>query len=367
MKDLVSQPDRPISGGAGCRAHLRALRSHEHRSARGPREERQHLLRQRASRADRRARGGRLRAGDEASGGRADPLGPGSDERHHGCGQRRARLDPDGGDRRRRAEPLLRQAPASGDQPPRRCRPVRDLPALRQAGVARRPAAPHRRGAGQGVHPRGERAPRTRSRGRADGRVLGRDRRRAVRQGAQQHPLAREAQPRRGGRRADRAEPSRRADAGAVRRRWDRRRGCGIRARGVRRAPVAARRAQPHGQGRTPRRQPARARDDGVLGYGVRQRDDPDRGLDPRPRHAVRRGGLELLVRRVHVRHPGHEAHADRHRSRRAGPELPPRDRRARGSQVRADRARPGRPPAGSVGSRSAPNSSRRSRRTARP
>ena len=139
--------------------------------------------------------------------------------------------------------------------------------------------------------------------------------------------------------------------AGALRRRRDRRRGCGIRAQGVRRAPVAARRAQPHGQGRTPRRQPSRAGDDGLLGYGVRQRDHPDRGLDPRARHAVRRGRLELVVCRVHVRHPGHEAHADRYRSRRAGPELPPRDRRARGSQVCADRAHPGRPPAGSFGS----------------
>ena len=262
--------------------------------------------------------------------------------------------------------PLLRQAPAPGDQPPRRCRPVGDLPAVRQARVARRPAAPHRRGARQGVHPRRERPARTRARRRADGRVLGRDRRRAVRQGAQQHALAREAQHRRRGRRADRAQPARRRPAGALRRWRDRRRGRGSRAQGVRRAPVAARRAQPHGQGRTPRRQPSGAGDDGLLGHGLRQRDHPDRGLDPRARHPVRRGRLELVVPRVHVRHPGHEAHADRHRSRRARAELPARDRRARGPQGCADRAHPGRPPLGSVGSRSATSCSRRSPRTAR-
>ena len=65
-------------------------------------------------------------------------LGPGSDQRGHRRGQRRARLHPDGGDRRRRAEPLLRQASPPGGQPPRRRRAVRDLPAVRQARLARR-------------------------------------------------------------------------------------------------------------------------------------------------------------------------------------------------------------------------------------
>ena len=47
------------------------------------------------------------------------------------------------------------------------------------------------------------------------------------------------------------------------------------------------------------------------------------RRLDPRTGHAVRGGRLQLLVRRVHLRHPGHEAHADRYRSRRTGAQLP--------------------------------------------
>ena len=154
------EPDRPVSGGTRCRAHLRAVRAHEHRAARGAREERAHLLRQRAPRADRGARGRRLRPGDQAGGGRAHPPRPRPDECDHRSGERRTRLDPDGRDRRRRADPLLRQAPAPGDQPPRRCRPVGDLSPLRQARVARRPAAPHRRGARQGVHPRRERTAR---------------------------------------------------------------------------------------------------------------------------------------------------------------------------------------------------------------
>ena len=98
------EPDRPLPGGTRCRAHLRAVRSHEHRPARGAREEREHLLHQRAARADRGARGRRLRAGDRAGRGRADPPRPGPDERDHRRGQRRTRLDPDGRDRRRRAE-----------------------------------------------------------------------------------------------------------------------------------------------------------------------------------------------------------------------------------------------------------------------
>ena len=53
------------------------------------------------------------------------------------CGQRRARLDPDGGDRRRRADALLRQAPAPGSEPARGRVAIRDLPAVRQARVAR--------------------------------------------------------------------------------------------------------------------------------------------------------------------------------------------------------------------------------------
>ena len=54
-------------------------------------------------------------------------------------GERGAGFHSDGGHRRRRAEPLLRQAPAPGSEPACRCVPARDLPAFREACLARPP------------------------------------------------------------------------------------------------------------------------------------------------------------------------------------------------------------------------------------
>ena len=98
-------------------------------------------VRQHAARADRGARRRRLCAGEEQDVGRAVAPRPRAHERRDRRRQRRARLDPDGGDRRRRPDPLLRQASAPGGQPARRRVAVRDLPAVRQARLAR--GSPH--------------------------------------------------------------------------------------------------------------------------------------------------------------------------------------------------------------------------------
>ena len=95
-------------------------------------------VRQRPPRADRRARGRRLRACHRTGLGGAQPPQPRPHQRRHRRRQRRPRLHPDGGDRRRRALALLRPAPAPRGQPARRRRAVRDLPAVREAGLARR-------------------------------------------------------------------------------------------------------------------------------------------------------------------------------------------------------------------------------------
>ena len=92
---------------------------------------------------------GYARATGQGVGRAVAPL-PRAHQRRDRRGQCRARLDPDGGDRRRRAVALLRQASAPGSQPARGRVAVRDLPAVRQARVARGFAAPlprdHRKG-----------------------------------------------------------------------------------------------------------------------------------------------------------------------------------------------------------------------------
>ena len=82
---------------------------------------------------------GYARVRRKASLGAAQPPRPGPDQRRHRRRQRRARFHPDGGDRRRHPQPLLRQAPAPGDQPACGRRAVRDLPPVREARLARRP------------------------------------------------------------------------------------------------------------------------------------------------------------------------------------------------------------------------------------
>ena len=66
MKDLIREPAGEVPRGARRRAHLRPVRPHQHRRACGAVEEQEDQVRQHAARADRRARGRRLRAGDQA-------------------------------------------------------------------------------------------------------------------------------------------------------------------------------------------------------------------------------------------------------------------------------------------------------------
>src|SRR5438046_2529142 len=61
--------------------------------------------------------------------------------------------------RRRRADALPRQAPAPGSQHARRRVAIRDLPAVREARLARGPAASVSRDPGKGLRAGGERPP----------------------------------------------------------------------------------------------------------------------------------------------------------------------------------------------------------------
>ena len=119
-------------------------------------------VRQHAPRADRGAHRRRLRARQAHDRGRPVAPRPGADERVDRRRQRGARLDPDGRDRRRHPEPLLRQAPAPGSQPARRRVAVGDLPAVRQARLARRASRPLPRDHREGVPARRERPARAR-------------------------------------------------------------------------------------------------------------------------------------------------------------------------------------------------------------
>ena len=85
-------------------------------------------------------------------------LSPGSHELRHRCCQRRARLHPDGCDRGRHPDPLLRQASPPGGQPPRRRRPVGNLPPLRQTRMAGGPCGPDGGDPRKGISPCGIRA-----------------------------------------------------------------------------------------------------------------------------------------------------------------------------------------------------------------
>ena len=100
-----------------------------------------HPLRQHAARAGCGARGGRLRARDGQARGPAHASRTRADQRGDRRRQRRARLDPDGGDRRRRAVVLPRPPSAPGNQPAPGRRPVPDLPSVLQAGLPRRARA----------------------------------------------------------------------------------------------------------------------------------------------------------------------------------------------------------------------------------
>ena len=102
----------------------------------------------------------------------ADPSRAGPDQRRDRRRQRRARFDPDGRDRRRRAVVLPRPPPAPGSQPAPGRRPVPDLPAVLQARLSRRQrarSAAHHRAR---VPPGADRTARSGAGRRADGRLL---------------------------------------------------------------------------------------------------------------------------------------------------------------------------------------------------
>ena len=266
-------------------------------------------------------------------------------------GQRRARLDPDGRDRRRRADALLRQASAPGSEPARGRVAVRDLPAVRQARVARGFAAPVSRDPRKGVHARRERPPGPGAGRRADGHLLQGDRRRAVEARPRQRQGAAQAVARRRDRRGDHPPAARREDAAALRRRRHPARRRRERDARARRAPVAAGRAHADGQGRAARRPSADPRDDRVLGHEVHQRQV----------QAARTGSSALGTRfseadcssweeEYTFRMPADEADPHRHRSGRDRPQLPGGDRRGGGPQGGAEGTEPGRPQARAQG-----------------
>ena len=130
-------PDDRLPRTARRRGRVRAVRAHGDRDARRARQE-PHPVRLDAARADRGARGRRLRARDRQARRRALASRSRADQRGDRRGQRRARFDSDGRDRGRRAVVLLRPSSAPGNQPPPRREPGRDLPAVLQARLSRR-------------------------------------------------------------------------------------------------------------------------------------------------------------------------------------------------------------------------------------
>ncbi len=192
MKDLISNQLVKYLEARGIE-HIFGLCGHTNIAVLAALKKSRDQVRQRAARADRRARRGWLCTGDEEGLGRADAPEPRAHQRGDRRRQRRARLDPDGRHRGRRAFALLRQAPSSGSQPACGCVAVRDLPAVRQARVARGFAAPVSRDHREGLHAGRERPARPRAGRRPDGHLLAGDRRRAVAARARQREVAREA------------------------------------------------------------------------------------------------------------------------------------------------------------------------------
>ena len=210
--------------------------------------------------------------------GRAVAPRPGAHQRLDRRRQRRARLDPDGGDRRRHPEPLLRQASAPGSEPARRRVAVGDLPAVRQARLARRAARPVPRDHREGVPARRERPARagagrrcrwTSSRWRSTPRCSSACRRTRARCTSRRW-TSRPA--RRSCARCSRPRTPLIYAGGGVHPRRRRRR-----AARVRDAPGDPGRAHADGQGRAARRPSADARHDRLLGHQVRQRQVPRR------------------------------------------------------------------------------------------
>ena len=292
---------------------------------------------------------GYARAKKQDRGRAVAPL-PRTHERRHRRRQRCARLGADGGDRRRRAEPLLRQASAPGSEPARRRVAIRNLSALRQARLARGPAASFSRDHRKGVRARREWPSGARAGRRADGHLLQGDRRQVVGAAAAQHQEIEEAVAGRRDRGRDRQEAARCEKAGALRRRRHHARRRNRRAARIRRPSADSCCAHADGQGRAAGRPSVHPRHDGLLGHQIHQRPMPRGRLDPRPRHAILRGGLQFVGAGIHVQFSADQAHPDRHRSRRDRPQLPGRNRRGRRPQAGAQGAESRRPQAGTEG-----------------
>ena len=287
---------------------------------------------------------GRLRARLGQAGRAAHAPRPGIDQRRHRRGQRRAGLHPAGRHRRRRAVLLLRPPSPSGSEPASGRRSVPDLSAVLQARVPRGPAgrpAAHDRAR---VPPGPDRAPGTGAGRRSHGHLLRRPPRGGVPPAAHAHGPA-GAQPGRPGEDRGGARPGRAAPP-LRRRRSDLGRGHGGAGRSGR-GPRGARRAQPHGQGVHAGGPSPAPGHDRLLGHAHRQREVPDRGLDPGRGHPAGGSELQLVGSALHVRHPAHPAHPHRRRPRGDRPELPDRARGRGRRQARAGRplrgrARPG-------------------------
>ena len=295
-------------------------------------------VRQHAARADRRAHGGRLRTREEGDRRRAHASRAGTHQRRHRSSQRGAGLGADGRHRRRHPEPLLRQASAPGSESAFGRVAVRDLPALRQARLARRVGASVSRDHRKGIRAGRERPARAGAGRRADGHLLEGSRHVALRAAAAQHEESGEALARRGDRHGDRQAAHWSEEAGALRRRRHHARRCDGGAARARRSSADPGRAHADGQGRVARRPSIRPRHDGLLGHQVHQRAMPQRRLDPRSRHPLFRSRLQLVGAGLHVQFSADQADADRHRPGGDRPQLSGRDRRRRGSQAGARR-----------------------------
>ena len=222
----------------------------------------------------------------------------------HRRGQRGARFGADGGDRRRRADALLRQASAPGSEPARGCVAVRDLPPVRQARLARRPARTCFRRSSR----RPSRWPRAAARARCWSTCRWTSSRR---RSTSRCSSACGTTPRRcASPRSTRRRPTEIVRSCVAAKRPVLYVGGGIM---LADATAELREFVDHlqipvahtlmGKGALPDDHPLRPRHDRLLGHPVHQRAVPRADLDPRPRHALLGSRLQLVGARVHVQH----------------------------------------------------------------
>ena len=206
-------------------------------------------------------------------------LGPGPHQCRDRCRQCGARFDSDGRDRRRHPDLLLRPPSAPGSEPAPGRGSVPDLPAVLQARLSRRQRRDLPRIVERAFHLAQIGPARARAGRRADGHLLGRSRRRRVRDDAARD---REVGSRSRDRRAHRRCAGDLAAPGAVCRR---RRAVGARdegTAGARRGAAGAGRAHADGEGLPAARASAAARAVRFLGHADRQREVPHRRSDRR-------------------------------------------------------------------------------------